>query len=59
MPDTALANAFLIALAKWAEHHADSDTIVLPIGTVTGRELLPVLRPLGFGNHHAAKENAP
>jgi hypothetical protein len=45
---TALESAFLVALARWVERHADTDTIVLPTGPVTGRELLPVLRALGF-----------
>lgn len=48
VPDTALASAFLAALAKWAERHTDTDTIAIPTGTVTNGELVRVLRALGF-----------
>lgn len=44
--NTAMRAAFLKALAKWAERHADTDTITLPTGAVTARELLPVLRAI-------------
>jgi hypothetical protein len=48
VPDTALASAFLAALAKWAEPDTDTDTIAIPTGTVTNGELVRVLRALGF-----------
>jgi hypothetical protein len=48
MPTTAMADAFLAALADWAERHALTDKITLPTGVVTARELLQVLRALGL-----------
>ncbi|MGA7002708.1 MAG: hypothetical protein WBZ28_12300 [Pseudolabrys sp.] len=46
IPATAMADAFLIALARWAERHASTDRITLPTGIVTAGELVLVLRAL-------------
>lgn len=46
--ETAMAAAFLKALAKWSARHTNTDKITLPTGTVAGSELEPVLRALGF-----------
>lgn len=40
LPNTAMAAAFLRALAKWSARHASTDKITLPTGIVTGGELL-------------------
>jgi hypothetical protein len=48
MPDTALAAAYMRALARWAERHASTGNITLPTGTATTSELVLVLRALGF-----------
>jgi hypothetical protein len=46
-PSTALADAYLDALVRWAiTHHTSTDTITLPIGRVNAGELLQVLRAL-------------
>ena len=47
-PDTTMARAFLVALARWAiAHHDDgSATIMLPTGAATAEELMRVLRAL-------------
>jgi hypothetical protein len=48
MPTTAMASAFLDALADWAQRHAPTDKVTLPTGVVTARELLQVLSALGL-----------
>jgi hypothetical protein len=48
MPDTAMAAAFLVALARWAERHASTDKITLPTGIVAASELARVLRAIGL-----------
>ena len=47
-PDTPMAHAFLIALAKWVlTHHADTEAqVTLPIGVVGTEEVLKVLHAL-------------
>jgi hypothetical protein len=44
--DTAMREAFLRALIRWAERHATTDKITLPTGTVADSELVLVLRAL-------------
>jgi hypothetical protein len=46
MPDTAMAAAFLRALARWAAK--PSVKITTPTGEVAGEELVLVLRALGL-----------
>jgi hypothetical protein len=47
-PNTTMANAYLIALTKWAlAHHENLEArVTLPVGVVGAEELLNVLRAL-------------
>jgi hypothetical protein len=45
-PDTTMAHAFLISLAKWTLTHLNDDDakVMLPTGLVNAEELIRVLR---------------
>jgi hypothetical protein len=47
-PDTSMAHAFLIGLAKWTLTHLNDDDakVMLPTGLVNAEELIRVLRAL-------------